>query len=206
MLEGPLRKWNSEVFDVLRNKVLVKKIELENLQRLLLDAPSSNNIAREREVARELSALIKAEEQFLQQKSRVQFVKDRDQNSAFFFRHVAMRKKVNTVRMLLNDQGEKLNTYDAIAGELVGVFSNSLGVPDANVKEVSDDLLKDILGMELTGEMKDSLVAPVTHMEIKDVVLAMNGKKASRPDGYYARFFQASWRVVGADFLAAIQS
>ncbi|KAK8604263.1 hypothetical protein V6N13_099211 [Hibiscus sabdariffa] len=101
------------MFGDLQNKVFVKKIELENLQRLLLDVPSSENVVREREVAKELSTLIKADEQFLQKKSRVQFVKYGDQNYVFFFfRHVVVRKKANTIRVLLNDQGEKLDTYD----------------------------------------------------------------------------------------------
>ncbi|KAK8702428.1 hypothetical protein V6N13_020783 [Hibiscus sabdariffa] len=40
--------------------------------------------------------------------------------------------------------------------------------------EVPDALLKEMLGVELTTEMGDSLAIPVTHQEIKDVIFAMN--------------------------------
>ncbi|KAL4304475.1 hypothetical protein GQ457_10G002790 [Hibiscus cannabinus] len=53
--------------------------------------------------------------------------------------------------------------------------------------------------------MQESLVAPVTLKEIKDVIFAMNGNKAPGSDGYSARFFQASWSIVGEEFLRAVQ-
>ncbi|KAK8661621.1 hypothetical protein V6N13_091219 [Hibiscus sabdariffa] len=46
-------------------------------------------------------------------------------------------------------------------------------------KPVPDTLLRDILGVELYIEMHESLVAPVTLKEIKDVVFAMNGRNCT---------------------------
>ncbi|KAK9033920.1 hypothetical protein V6N11_050100 [Hibiscus sabdariffa] len=74
----------------------------------------------------------------------------------------------------VNDQGRKLESFEDISGELVQFFSSSSGTVDSNVKPVSDALLRDILGIELSVEMRESLVAPVTLNEIKDVVFAMN--------------------------------
>ncbi|KAK8514456.1 hypothetical protein V6N12_009162 [Hibiscus sabdariffa] len=41
-------------------------------------------------------------------------------------------------------------------------FTEQLGTVDGHVENFSDDLLKQILGVELTNEMQDLLVAPVT--------------------------------------------
>ncbi|KAK8592784.1 hypothetical protein V6N13_063349 [Hibiscus sabdariffa] len=49
-----------------------------------------------------------------------------------------------------------------------------LGTVDGHVENFSDDLLKQILGVELTNEMQDLLVAPVTRKEIKDVLFSKN--------------------------------
>ncbi|KAK8627623.1 hypothetical protein V6N13_135230 [Hibiscus sabdariffa] len=103
---------------------------------------------------------------------------------------VAARQKANTIIVLHDDQGQRFDTFDGISNELVQFFSNSLGTIDPEVNLVSDVLLKDILRVELTPEMGDSLVAPVTHKEIRDVIFAMNGNKAHGPDGYFAKFFQ----------------
>ncbi|KAK8643816.1 hypothetical protein V6N13_013093 [Hibiscus sabdariffa] len=68
----------------------------------------------------------------------------------------------------VDSQGFNLDTFESISGELVRFFSGSLGVVDDNVEHVSDDLLKELLGVELTVEMQNSLIAPVTNKEIKD--------------------------------------
>ncbi|KAK9024783.1 hypothetical protein V6N11_004936 [Hibiscus sabdariffa] len=63
------------------------------------------------------------------------------------------------------------------------------GVVDPNVTAISDSLLKEILGVELSTEMADSLISPITRKEIKDVLFAMNGNKAPGSYGYSAKFF-----------------
>ncbi|KAK9009284.1 hypothetical protein V6N11_035826 [Hibiscus sabdariffa] len=96
--------------------------------------------------------------------------KKRDQNS-FFFRHVAARNKANTIRVLFDDQGTRLETYEDISKELIRFFSSSLGEVDLNVTGISDELLKDILGVELSEGMREGLITPVLGKEIKDVFL-----------------------------------
>ncbi|KAK8699042.1 hypothetical protein V6N13_115139 [Hibiscus sabdariffa] len=84
--------------------------------------------------------LIKAEEKFLKQKSRIQFVNEGDQNSAYFFRKVKVHHKVNTIHTLQDRNGSV----------------------DANVERIPDNLLREILDAELTSDIQSSLVAPVT--------------------------------------------
>ncbi|KAK8648746.1 hypothetical protein V6N13_129489 [Hibiscus sabdariffa] len=160
---------------------------------MMVTNPSHVVVGQEKRVAAELMDLYKVEEKFLMQKSRVQFIKEGDQNSSFFFWQVAVRQRANSIRVLQDSQGSNLDTFESISGELVRFFSGSLGVVDDNVEPVSDDLLKELLGVELTAEMQNSLIAPVTNKEIKDVTFAMNGNKAPGPDGYSAKFFQVAW-------------
>ncbi|KAL4302951.1 hypothetical protein GQ457_10G005050 [Hibiscus cannabinus] len=120
-------------------------------------------------------------------------------------RKVKLQQKTNTIACLQSSQGIKLDTFDDILNEFVQFFTDSLGVVDGNVERFSDCLLKQILGVELTSVLQDSLNAPVSHKEIKDVLFSMNGNKAPGPDGFSARFFQAAWNIVGPDFLRAVQ-
>ncbi|KAK8703605.1 hypothetical protein V6N13_047255 [Hibiscus sabdariffa] len=96
---------------------------------------------------------------------------------------VAARQKFNSIKFLENAQGHKLNTFEEISGELIQHFTKALGTANGNVGLISDALLREILGVELSANMKDSLVAPVTSKEIKDVIFSMNGSKAPGPDG-----------------------
>ncbi|KAL4379687.1 hypothetical protein GQ457_02G039520 [Hibiscus cannabinus] len=201
-LKAPLRKFNREVFGEISKRVVAKQLELENIQKFLLVSPSGEMIAREKQAAMDLKALIMAEESFFRQKSRVQFVKEGDQNTSFFFRKVQIQQKANTISSLYNSEGVKLESFGDISSEFVKYFSDSLGSVDDSVDTFSDDLLKQILGVELSAEIRDALVA---HKEIKDVLFSMNESKAPGPDGFSARFFQAAWGIVGADFLRAVQ-
>ncbi|KAK8985922.1 hypothetical protein V6N11_037643 [Hibiscus sabdariffa] len=106
---------------------------------------------------KELSALLGVEEKFLRQKSRVQFIKDDDRNSAYFFRQVAARQSSNTIQVLHDSQGQKLDTFEGISAELIRHFSEALGASNSGVVQFPDEFLKKILGMELTEAMRDSL-------------------------------------------------
>ncbi|KAK8669434.1 hypothetical protein V6N13_106865 [Hibiscus sabdariffa] len=72
--------------------------------------------------------------------------------------------------MLKDSQGHKLESFETISNELINHFVGSLGAIDENVEVVQDNLLKEVLGVELTVDMKKRLVSPVTNKEIKDVV------------------------------------
>ncbi|KAK8993441.1 hypothetical protein V6N11_033536 [Hibiscus sabdariffa] len=104
------------------------------------------------ELDNELEELERVEEKFFQQKSRAQFVKEGDRNSAYFFKKVTMRWKMNMVQCLYNRQGQKLETYETIAAELIAFYSGSLGENDENVVSFPDSLVKEILGCMLSDE------------------------------------------------------
>ncbi|KAK8569597.1 hypothetical protein V6N13_046647 [Hibiscus sabdariffa] len=87
------------------------------------------------------------------------------------------------VQVLSDENGRRLESFEAISSELIKHFQNSFGVVDPNVTAISDSLLKEILGVELSTEMADSLISPITRKEIKDVLFAMNGNKAPGPNG-----------------------
>ncbi|KAK8547001.1 hypothetical protein V6N13_099746 [Hibiscus sabdariffa] len=162
-----------------KDRVAAAGIELENIQKLLLSNPSGELIAREKEVAGELKVLSIAEEKFFRQKSRVQYINEGDENTAFFFGKVKLQQKANSVCSVYSRQGAKLDTFEAISNEFIQFFIDPLGTTNDHVVQFSDDLLKQILRVELSAEMQDSLVAPITHKEIKDVLFSMNGNKAS---------------------------
>ncbi|KAL4369287.1 hypothetical protein GQ457_05G000700 [Hibiscus cannabinus] len=203
-LKGPLRQFNRENFSGISQRVLEMRLELENLQNLLMSKPTVDCVVREKELRRELSVLEKAEEKFYRQKSRSQSIKEGDQNSAYFFRKVAVRQKKNNVHCLLNSHGQKLESYEDISSELIDYFSGTLGVKDANVQGVPDSLLKEILGCELEDEVREAMLAPVTREDVRVVMFGMNGNKAPGPDGFSAKFFQVAWKIVGADVTQAV--
>ncbi|KAK8714414.1 hypothetical protein V6N13_149606 [Hibiscus sabdariffa] len=68
--KAPLKQLNSEHFGGISARVLKKRTEVKNLQKLMMFNPTSDVIHRERLASVELRDLMKAEEKFYQQKSR----------------------------------------------------------------------------------------------------------------------------------------
>ncbi|KAK8611465.1 hypothetical protein V6N13_131514 [Hibiscus sabdariffa] len=130
--------------------------------------PSSEIIYLEKRVAKRLFGLILAEEKLLQQKSRAQFLKEGDQNTAFFFRQIAIRQKTGTVRELLDVQGNRVISYEGISDLFVQFFSSSVAMVDPHVHGILDDLLKVILEVEFPREARDSLEGPHSQAEERD--------------------------------------
>ncbi|KAK8667936.1 hypothetical protein V6N13_105409 [Hibiscus sabdariffa] len=159
-------KFNKEVFGEISKKVQAKQIELSNVQKLVLATLSADLIASEKKVAGELIELSKTEEKKLK-----------------------VHHKANTIHSLQDRNGVRLDTFEAISGKFIQFFSESLGAMDSNVEVLPDDLLREILDTELSTEMQNHLVAPVTQKEIKDVLFSMNGNKASGPDGFFGQVF-----------------
>ncbi|KAK8656776.1 hypothetical protein V6N13_098713 [Hibiscus sabdariffa] len=111
--------FNKEVLREISKKVQVKQHELFNVQKLVLATPSVDLIARENKVVGELIELSKTDEKFFKQKSRIQFIKDRDQNSAYFFRKLKARHKANIIHSLQDRNGVRPDTFEAISGEFI---------------------------------------------------------------------------------------
>ncbi|KAK8544934.1 hypothetical protein V6N13_123242 [Hibiscus sabdariffa] len=202
-LKPILKKFNKEVFGEISKKVQAKQLELSNVQKLVLATHSAGLIASEKKTAGELIELSKAEE-FFKQKSRIQFIKDGVQNFAYFFRKLKVHHKANTIHSLQDRNGVRLDTFEAISGDFIKFFSKSLGAVDSNVEVIADDIFREILDTELSTEMQNHLVAPVTQNEIKDMLFSMNGNKAPGPNGFSAKFFQVTWQSTGMDFSKAI--
>ncbi|KAK8623127.1 hypothetical protein V6N13_118020 [Hibiscus sabdariffa] len=104
--QEPLKHLNWELYGGIHSRVLDFKRALDDVQRLVLFAPSVDSVAREKALSEELSALLGAEEKFLRQKSRVQFIKDGDKNSAYFFRQVAARNLLILFRYFMIVRGK----------------------------------------------------------------------------------------------------
>lgn len=50
------------------------------------------------------------------------------------------------------------------------------------------------------------LVGPISPQEIYAVLLSLLNDKVSGPDGYTKEFYVAAWRIIGKDFITAVQS
>ncbi|XP_048592235.1 uncharacterized protein LOC125576362 [Brassica napus] len=73
-------------------------------------------------------------------------------------------------------------------------------------EEISVASLQDLLTFRCPPVSSVSLVSPVTAQEIYEALLSLPNDKVSGPDGFTKEFYVAAWKVIGQDFITAIQS
>ena len=97
-LKAVLRGFNQTQYVGISKRVDAKRKELDSIQMSVLSDPSPNLIELEKILTLELYDLMIAEESFSKQKSIVDWIHERDQNSQFFLENCrcAAKKKFNS--------------------------------------------------------------------------------------------------------------
>ncbi|XP_038994260.1 uncharacterized protein LOC120118220 [Hibiscus syriacus] len=138
-------------------------------------------------------------------KTQIQWLKKGDKCSKYFHSVIASKNKRETIRVLVNEQGSKLDDFDDMSSEVIQFFKNQLGNTDSNVKDNDPNVLKNLLNLNLSLEALAYLDKNITDEEIKDVFFSQGNDRAHRPDGYTHFFFKSTWSVVSEDVIKAVK-
>ncbi|CAN1261908.1 LINE-1 retrotransposable element ORF2 protein [Linum perenne] len=199
-----LKEFNRLHFGNVSQRVQDASDKLACIQFQLLNAPSSDLVAKERDAITELLAYQKAEEGFLKQKARIRGITEGDQNTRFFHRSVTIRNSFNLVSQITDSDGHIISDPDLIVSEFISYYKLLLGTEDASVKPPAVKDLKNLLCRFITPAHCTLLCKPVTRDEVKSVMFHMSNDRSPGPDGYSAGFYKATWDIVGEDFASAI--
>ena len=99
-----LKKWSKETFGSVRKKIRSFERQLLFLRIGPFDAA---NIAETRGVENKLCELFEVEEIMAQQRSHVEWLKEGDRNTAFFHARASARRRTNTIKALVREDGTK---------------------------------------------------------------------------------------------------
>ncbi|KAL0293247.1 UNVERIFIED_CONTAM: hypothetical protein Scaly_3145000 [Sesamum calycinum] len=145
----------------------------------------------------------KLEQNMLQQRAKIQWLKGGDQCSRIFFRKVAMRRAAKRVFQITNEAGRILTEHAEVVDEFVSFFQRLLG--GERRREFLDlRYLRPWARHVVTPDESMKLVQSVTREEIKDAFFDIAEDKAPGPDGYSSGFYKAAWPVIGEEVVKAI--
>ena len=190
-LKAELRRFNKTYFGNISAKVEEKRKELADIQIQILNFPSNDIlIEREKSLTKEFSDMLKAEESFYRQKSRIDWIKEGDQNTKFFQKMTAAGQNRSSIRYLIDVDGHKLSSFDQISNEAVGFFQKLIGQRDVEVTGCNKELLSEIVQTVLPESAGVELCKAISSEEIRESLFSINGDKAPGPDGYTSHFFR----------------
>ncbi|XP_039047048.1 uncharacterized protein LOC120187388 [Hibiscus syriacus] len=177
-LKPSLKKLNKNNYSEISTRVRLKKIELETVKIYTLNG--QNSIAEELKIQKELISLEESEYMFLKQKTKVRCIKERDKCTKLFHSTIASKFKRDIIRVLTNNEGKRLDSFDDMANEIIDYFKNQLGTSDPNVLPVDSALLKNLLHFSLPIETATELTKIVTAEEIKEALFSQGFFKGQR--------------------------
>ncbi|XP_039000858.1 uncharacterized protein LOC120126869 [Hibiscus syriacus] len=202
-LKPCLQKLNKDNYSDISVRVRLKKKELEQIQISTLNG--NNSLVKELDVQKELNDLEDTEYMFLKQKAKVQWIKEGDKCTKLFHSALASKNKRDTIRILINNEGKRLKTYDDMANEIIDFFHHQLGETDPKVQPPDPFTMRNLLQIHLPTEVTTDPIKNVTTDEIKEALFNQGNDKAPGPDGFTPLFFKHSWSVIGDDFVDAVK-
>lgn len=129
------------------------------------------------------------------QRSRVTWLRDGDANTKFFHQSTLQRRRRNKVLKIKDEEGHWVENpcrvRQLVDDHFIQIFSSGGSL---NWGE-----LLDCIRPCVTAEMNESLLQPVSEVEIKDAALKIGGLKAPGPDGFQGIFYQSFWDSVRVD-------
>lgn len=202
-----LKGKNTSCYGDIRSRVIQAQDCLDMAQRAVLNSHgSAESLLKERECLHYYVSISRAEEAFLKQKARNQWLQLGDQNTAFFHRLLKGSYARNTITHLCDEHGNQVEEIAKIKGIAEDFYKKLLGSNQIMFSGECDARLRQLISPVVSAKRAALLEKVVSVEEIKSTIFSMKANKAPSPDGYTAKFFKSSWAVVGDDVVARIQS
>lgn len=148
--------------------------------------------------------MLKQEELFWFQKSRVKWIMDGESNTKIFDQSTLARSRINKIIMLRVD-GEWMQNQELLKIHGRTHFENIFAPKSIMNRRPSAALGLSPFQARLTEAEHEILAAQLTAKEIKDAVWATHPTKAPGPDGLQGFFYQNCWNTVGPSVIQFVQ-
>jgi len=192
---GNLSKKAKEAYKILCEK-----------QQINITNPSPMAMEEENAAYSRFDRVAVLEEKYLKQKSKLHWCKVGDQNTKGFHRAAAAPEAQNTIRDILGNDGIVKTKEDQIKAKAERFFCEFLQLIPNDFEGVTIRDLQQLLPFKCLEADQQSLLRTVTAEEITKVLFSMPSDKSPDPDGYTSEFFKATWEIIGAEFILAVQS
>lgn len=163
---------------------------------------TTNSIEVERHFMQSIDELLAREETMWRQRSRVDWLKEGDHNTAFFHARASQRHKKKLIKEIQDNQRHWIEEENRVEDVVVNYFKSIFSSSQPHIT------VGDLEGVEqrVTADMNLALMREFQPHEVQNALFQMHPTKAPGPDGMSPLFYQKYWHIVGADITHATLS
>ncbi|KAK9723629.1 hypothetical protein RND81_05G013800, partial [Saponaria officinalis] len=197
-----LQDFHRSHFSNISHMVILAREALALVQSELNLRPCDDSlIEREKSLLQALLKVQGIESSFFQQRAKIHYIQQHDENTKFFqakMKENTLRNKVYSICTLEGNVAEK---DDDIGQAFVDFYTGLLG-SSSSVLPPTDS---DIEGERVGDHLHQMLAHPISDMEIKEALFGIPEDKAPRLDGFNSVFFKSSWDTINPCFIAVVK-
>ncbi|KAL9671329.1 hypothetical protein QQ045_008897 [Rhodiola kirilowii] len=183
----------------LNNRLQEEYALINSIESRLQQSWDANDETSLIEAKARLATMLRHQHQMLNDKCKLAWVKDGDQNSKLFHAAIKARRIQNAIHLQLPD-GSSTVDGDAIGETAADYFKAMFGAfPDTG-----DLVHENIIEPKISVNNNRSLSAIPEEEEIKRAISDMNASSAPGPDGFTGKFYLSCWDIIKEDLTAAI--
>ncbi|KAL9668671.1 hypothetical protein QQ045_006209 [Rhodiola kirilowii] len=156
-------------------------------------------IEKEIKATNELDEWMTREELLWRQRSRTEWLKAGDRNTAFFKAKATSRRNKKWIQMLKKEDGAEVCNNDDILSEFSNYFKHLFHTSEELVADDDWEAALDMVPVKVTSAMNQKLDDPYTINEVRAALFQMHPTKAPGMDGFSAMFYQSFWGIIKDD-------
>ncbi|CAA7053106.1 unnamed protein product [Microthlaspi erraticum] len=205
-IKSSLRELNKENFSHIQKRVSEAYSLLQVVQVQALQAPSQQLFSQERSLHENWTFLKGIEESYFKQKSRINWLKEGDQNTTYFQRIAQTRTSYNSIRSFLHPSGAFIDDPIEMSFHAINHFKSILGphtLPPVALPS-PPTWIQSLSTFRCSPALHQQMLKKPSAEEIKKVMFRLNLNKSSGPDGLTSGFYKASWDILGPEVTTSI--
>lgn len=195
-----LKYWNKETFGNLFERKKELRARIGGVQRSLANSRSHQLEFLEVFLISEYNHLLKQEEIFWAQKSRVQWIQHGERKTPFFHLSTICRCRRNRITMLRDDSGEWVSDPSQVRNLVTDFFKNLYSLDNYQRNPLVTSCFP-----SLTDDDRSLLSKEIALHEVHMALFQMKAWKAPGVDGFQACFSQECWDTVGDSLIDLVQ-
>ncbi|XP_059639491.1 uncharacterized protein LOC132281844 [Cornus florida] len=181
-IKKTLKQLNKSAYSDISARVAACRVELSLCQRSLDMFPLDDSLKlNEKELACKFTELSLAEEMFFKQKAQVHWLKEGDQNTAFFMRSFSSKANRRKLMSITDSNGLQLNGED-MQLEFLNHFKSILGQSYQQYTGMSS--FAHLISKKVPNHCIPDLTSIPSDLEIQSAILSFHPFKSPGPDGF----------------------